>query len=331
MPALGCDVAAHRHRHGLDLDRRERLARAQAVEHEQPEHGGNQQQQRPAPRARALAVAVDLERGQLAFQVRHVRLHGYVGSSTAGVSVLVELLLPERPVVAAVGAPVVDRVADAARPQHARELVGRAGVLEGAVAGDEPDVVLRQLLQVPGIAQARHVVDGVVEVEVVVVVPVHEAAQVVDPGQAQAAPEQLRVLQQAVDGVVRAERRARRGDRDAGRLALVVDERHHLLGDVRVVHRLHVGAVARVGALVVPALVVDRVDAEELDLAAVDVVAEGRDHALPLELPLVAAARREHEHRRAPVPVDADPHLAPEPGRVPDVVLDLHPVPPREA
>jgi hypothetical protein len=67
-------VAAHRHRDGLDLGRGERLARAHPVEDEDPQGGGQQQQQRPAPGARALAVAVDLERGKLAFEVRHVPL-----------------------------------------------------------------------------------------------------------------------------------------------------------------------------------------------------------------------------------------------------------------
>jgi hypothetical protein len=49
-----------------------------------------------------------------------------------------------------------------------------------------------------------------------------------------------------------------------------------------------------VGLLVVPGLVVDGVDAEQLDLAGVDVVAEGVDHPLALVLALVATTGREH-------------------------------------
>ena len=51
---------------------------------------------------------------------------------------------------------------------------------------------------------------------------------------------------------------------------------------------------------------------------------EGAHHALAFVLVLVTPARGEHEERRAVVPVDADPHLLPEPGRIPRVALLLH-------
>ena len=74
MPALGCDVAAHRGRRRLHLGGREGLLRAQRVEPEQDDHDREEEQERPAPGAPLLPAPVDLEGGQLAFQVRHVRL-----------------------------------------------------------------------------------------------------------------------------------------------------------------------------------------------------------------------------------------------------------------
>src|SRR5262249_42987559 len=115
------------------------------------------------------------------------------------------------------------------------------------------------------------------------------------------------------------------GDRDARRLRLVEHERRDLAGDVGIVHGLDVAAVARVRALVVPGLVVDGVDAEELHLAVVDVVAEGRDHALALVLPLVAPAGREGHDRVAVVAVDEHVHVPPEAVAVPAMVLAMHP------
>ena len=125
--------------------------------------------------------------------------------------------------------------------------------------------------------------------------------------------------------MVRAEAGSGGGDADAGRAALVVDEGHHLVGDVGVVQRLHVAAVPRVGLLVVPGLVVHRVRRRtNFTRPAVDVVGEGVDHALAGVLVLVAAARGKDQDGRAVVPVDVDAHPLPEPGGMPAVALDVH-------
>ena len=215
-------------------------------------------------------------------------------------------------------------VGDTPGPEDLRQPVGRAAVFVGPAPRGEVDVALMEMREKVGVAQVGHVVDGVVEVEVVVVVPVHEPPEVVHAGEGQAPPDEVGVLQQGVRGMVGAEGCPGGRDGDAWCPAVVVDEGHHLEGDVRVVHRLHVAAVAGVGALVVPALVVDGVDAEDLHPAGVDVMGERADHALARVLVLVATARREHEQRPAVVPVDPDPHLLPEPGRMPRVALLVH-------
>src|SRR5204863_4474818 len=108
-------------------------------------------------------------------------------SSVQAGQVLVHLPLPVWPVVAALGAPVVEGDGNAFRARHVRQAIRRRAVLPGRVPGGQVDVAPAQLVQVPGVGQAGDVVDGVVEIEVVVVVAVHEAPDVVDAGKGQAA------------------------------------------------------------------------------------------------------------------------------------------------
>src|SRR6185295_15700791 len=99
------------------------------------------------------------------------------------------LTLPIGPIVPAVGTPVVERMRNAARAQDLGEPPRGHTVFVGPVAGGQVDVALPQVVQEVPVREVRHVVHGVVEVEVVVVVAVHEAPDVVDAGQGQAAAE----------------------------------------------------------------------------------------------------------------------------------------------
>ena len=55
-----------------------------------------------------------------------------------------------------------------------------------------------------------------------------------------------------------------------------------------------------------------RANAEQLGAAAVDELGELVDHAVALQLPLVAVARRKREQGRAPVPEYRHAHVVPE-------------------
>src|ERR1700724_2727367 len=115
-------------------------------------------------------------------------------SSKQAVHVHVHLPLPVWPIVSTVGAPVVKIVGDTPSPQDLREPEGGTAVLERAAPRGEMDVALTKVREVVGVAQVGDVVDGVVEIEVVVVVPVHEPAEVVDAGEGQAPPHEIGVL-----------------------------------------------------------------------------------------------------------------------------------------
>ncbi len=65
-------------------------------------------------------------------------------------------------------------------------------------------------------------------------------------------------------------------------------------------------------AAVEEGVVVVRANAEELDAAAVDELGERVDHAVALQLPLVAVAGRKRQQRRPPVPEYRDAHVVPE-------------------
>src|SRR5207253_5819145 len=213
---------------------------------------------------------------------------------------------------------------DALAGEHFRQAVGGPAVLPWTRAGADVKVATENLMIEPQIAGIREIIDGNVEIKIVVVHALHEIPQVVNTGHREAALDDVRVLKQAVRGVVRAKRSAHRCNRNALRLAMVPDKRHDLFAQVRIKDRLDVAAVKRVRSLVVKTVPIDRIHAEEFDSSCVDEIRERTDHALALELPLVAGAGRKTKQRRAPMPVNADAQLHAKPVRVPAVLFSLH-------
>ena len=124
--------------------------------------------------------------------------------------------------------------------------------------------------------------------------------------------------------MVRAERGADRPDADVLGAAVGSHERNHLVPNVLVVLVLHPASMKRMRAAVRERVAVVDVDAVQLDAPGFDRIAEPVDHALPIELPLVAAAGREHDHRRPPASVDDDAELAAEAVGIPAVIVAPH-------
>ena len=88
--------------------------------------------------------------------------------------------MPVGPFVPALRAPVVQMMSYAAIPEDLRHSIGRPAVLPWTTAGREMDVATRVLMEIPRVTLVGHVVDRVIEVEVVVVHPVHGIPHVVD-------------------------------------------------------------------------------------------------------------------------------------------------------
>src|SRR5438132_6644394 len=236
------------------------------------------------------------------------------------------LVMPVGPLVPALRAPGVQMMSNAAVPEDFGHPVGRPAVLPRTAASHEPDVTARVLMEKPGITLVSHVVDRVVEVEVVVVHPVHGIAQVVHAGERVAALHVVGMFEESIGRVIRTERCAERSDPDAWRLALGIDKRENLVRDIGVVLRLHPAPVERMRSLVTERIALHAVDAEDPDAALLDVWTKGANHALTFLLPFVAHAGGEGEGGRAVIAVNGDAHVATKPMRIPTLMVTMHAV-----
>src|SRR3954470_22197361 len=108
------------------------------------------------------------------------------------------LVMPVGPFVPAFRAPVIEVVSYAAALEHLGHSVSGAGDLPWAAASGEVDVAGRKLLEEPGIILVGHVVDGIIEVEVVVVHSVHGIAQIVNARERVAALYTVGMLEEGV-------------------------------------------------------------------------------------------------------------------------------------
>src|ERR1044071_1626785 len=234
------------------------------------------------------------------------------------------LVMPVGPFVPALRAPVVQMMSDAAAPENLRHLVGRPAVLPRTTAGHEPDVATRVLMEQPGVTHVSHIVDRVIEIEVIVIHAVHRIPQVVNARERVAALHVIGMLEQSVARMIGAERGAESGHPDARRLALRVDERENFVSYIGVVLRLHPAPVEGMRALVIERIALHAVDAEDSDASRVDVRAECANHTLTFLLPLVAHASGEGEDGRTVVAVNCDAHVPVETVRVPSLMVTMH-------
>jgi hypothetical protein len=237
--------------------------------------------------------------------------------------VFAHFVFPVRPVVTALGAPVVDGVTNALAGEDFGEAIGGAAVLPLARTGDEVNVASGELAVIPGIGEIGEIVDGIVEIKILVVEAVHEIAQIVDAGHGEAAFEHIRMTKERVGGVIGAEGSAHGGDGDVG-LAIIPDEGDDFLGKIGIENGLDVTAMKRVGRFVVEAEAVDGIDGVELDAAGIDEFGESADHALAFEFPLVARASRKPEDGRAIVAVNDDAEIETETRGVPAMIFAFH-------
>src|SRR6266481_1731119 len=112
--------------------------------------------------------------------------------------VLPHLVMPVGPFVAALWAPVVQMMSNPAARKHGGKLVGRPAVFPRATAGREVYVATPVQVEKPGVVLVGHIVDRIIEVEVVVVHPVHRVAHVVNAGERVAALHVVGMLEEGV-------------------------------------------------------------------------------------------------------------------------------------
>src|SRR5580704_2636543 len=239
-------------------------------------------------------------------------------------NVLAHLMLPIRPVMPALRAPVVQRMPNSLAGEDFGQSISRAAVLPLTSTRADVNVARGELSQNPWIVQVSEIIHRIVEVEIVVVHSVHKVPNVVHAGHRKAPLDHVGMLEQRVGRVVRAERRAHRGNRDPRALAIIPNERNDLLAKVGVKNGLHVTPVKGMRAFVIKAESIDGIDAEEFYFPAVDEIGQRADQALAFEFRLIARARRKPENRLSPVAVDNHAHVEAQPRRIPAVIFTFH-------
>jgi len=220
------------------------------------------------------------------------------------------LVMPVGPLVSAFRAPVVEMMRNTAIPEDLGHSIGRPAVLPRTAAGHQVDIATRVMMEIPGVTLVGHIVDRVVEVEVVVVHAVHGVSHIVDARERVATLHVIGMFQESVGRVISAERCAQRGNPDAWRLALGIDERENFVRHIGIVLRLHPTSMEGMRALVIKRIALHAVDAEDSNSALLDVGAERANHALTFHLRFVAAAGREGEDGSAVIAVNRNAHFA---------------------
>lgn len=237
--------------------------------------------------------------------------------------VFAHLVLPVRPVVAAHGTPVIERMSNALVREDSGKMVRGTGIFPGAGAGSQMNVAGFQLAVDPGIGKILDVVGGIVEIKIVVIHAIHEITKVIDTGHGEAALDHVGMLEERICGVIRTEGSAHRGDGHL-RLAIAPNKRNNLFAQVGIEHSLDVTAVKRVRAFVVKTEAIDGIDGVELDAAGVNEIGERADHSLPFEFPFVSGAGRKTENGRTIVAVNDDAEFDAEAMRIPMVIVAVH-------
>jgi hypothetical protein len=225
--------------------------------------------------------------------------------------------------VAALGSPIIDGVTDALLGENIGELIGWTTMLPRTTAGDQVNVARGELVVIPGIREIGEVVDGIVEIEIIVVHPVHEILKIIDARHGETMFEDVGMFEKRIGGVIGTEGRTHGGDRDLG-LAIIPDERNNLLAKIGIEGGLHVAAMKWMSAPVVETEAVNGIDAEQFDAAAVNKIGKRADHALAFEFPFVAGAGGEAEKRLAPMAVNHHAEFEAQARRVPAMVFTLH-------
>jgi hypothetical protein len=198
-------------------------------------------------------------------------------------------------------------------------VVGPADIF---VSGDEDVSVMAVLIEVPKIGEIGEVVGRKVEVAVVVEVAVEEAGWIAGSAERKDGVEDIWVTEADVDCVIAAE--AAPYGSEVGYLGVFANEGEDLLQDVLLVLEVASDARTRTDVAVVPALAVDGVDAEDLEISMSELVMNGVDHTAVLELEEAAAGGGKDECWEAGVTEDEQFHLPTEQWGKPSLIFALH-------
>ena len=128
-----------------------------------------------------------------------------------------------------------------------------------------------------------------------------------------------------VDGVIAAEAAAGGGELRPG--GAIANEGRNFEREVGIEGVLTVKTVGGRNGPVVPGFLIDRIDADDLEFAAIDFGREGGDHAAILIFPEAAAGSRKDKHGKSAMSEREQLHLAVQRRAMPLHVVSLHSTP----
>src|SRR5579872_7327209 len=105
---------------------------------------------------------------------------------------------------------------------------------------------------------------------------------------------------------------------------LLPHQRNHLVHQVVLILHMSCDPPPRRHVAVVPALHIDRIDAEKLQIAGLDLPPYRADHVPVFKLVEAPARRRKHQYRQAAMTEDEQLHLPTQAAGIPLVILAMH-------
>src|SRR5208337_2251323 len=172
------------------------------------------------------------------------------------------------------------------------------------------------------VAQVRHIVRRVVEIDIVIIVAVKEALDVERSAHGNARRNQIRMAQGKIQRVIAAKTAS--GNGNLRSLVLPLQVRQKLVGDVTLVLHMPRDACSRRHALVVPALAVDAVHAEQLKRSRFQFPGQRADHSRVFILEKTPHGGRKNEDRLPGMPKHQRLHVAPQFVAILRVIFTVH-------
>ena len=197
---------------------------------------------------------------------------------------------PPGPIVEAAIAPDVELVPDALVAQDGSKLLVLFPA-EVPLAGGQHGA---DMVVLPRIGAVGEIVGRVVEVQVFAIPAVDEVLHIEGSAHGNDAGDHFGMAEAEVRGMVGAE--AATGGDQSRRLVLLTHQGQHIAYDVALILHMPLHPPIGVGMFVVPTLLVNAVDAIELQLAAIDAISHACDHAIVFILKESTPRSGEDEH-----------------------------------
>ena len=202
--------------------------------------------------------------------------------------------------------------------------IGQHFTFKGSLSNGNDDPALAVLVQVPRIVHVWQIGQRCVEIDILIHVIADEVTELIQTAERDDGIEYIGMTKEEVGGMISPHADACCQKLLLGIPAVTAHEGDNFVDDVAVVILVAAGAVGGMGIPVRPALPVQAVDREDLDLARFDERGQHTDHPKIFKLMEAAGLRRKDQHRFSKIPIDFQFHVVSQAGTEPFVIFDLH-------